>query len=203
MLDSVLRPKIDPPLAFLAGWFASIGVHANHVTFIGLALGLGAAAAIAWEKMALGLVLILASRLADGLDGAIARINGKTEFGGYLDIMADFTFYAAIPVAFAVAIPSAQWPALLLVASFLLSGTSFMAAALVAKSQGWETRAQGEKSFYYLAGLAEGTETIVFFVAFCIFPDWFSTLASIFAGLCLLTALGRTLVVRSMLGRPE
>ena len=199
MFDARLRPLIDPPLARIARLVAALGLSANQVTMIGLSLGLGAALAIAFKAFGIGLLLILASRLADGLDGAVARIRGKTDFGGYLDIVADFAFYAAIPVAFAFAIPAAEWPALVLLASFLLSGTSFLASAIIAEGRGWETRSQGEKSFYYLAGLAEGTETIAFFVVFCLRPDWFATLALVFAGLCLLTALGRTLMLRTML----
>jgi len=201
MFDSTLRPLIDPPLHILGRGLAATGVSANQVTFAGLGLGLGAAVAILFQNFTLALALIVASRLADGLDGAIARIRGKTAFGSYLDIVSDFAFYAAIPVAFGIAFPEARLAALVLVASFILSGGSFLASAIIAAEKGWETRAQGEKSFYYLAGLAEGAETIAFFILFCLLPGWFAPLAYVFAGMCLLTALGRTLVLRSMLER--
>lgn len=199
MLDSLLRPLIDPPLHRTARFVAGAGVGANQMTLIGLGLGLTAAVLIALQQFMPGLILILACRLADGLDGAIARIRGKTAFGGYLDIVCDFVFYAVIPLAFGLAIPEARIAALALVASFLISGVSFLASAIIAAQQGWETRNQGEKSFYYLAGLAEGTETIVVFVLFCLWPEWFSILAFFFSGLCVLTALGRTMMLRSML----
>lgn len=201
MFDSTLRPLIDPPLHILGRALAVTGVSANQVTLVGLGLGLGAAVAILFSNFTLALVLIVASRLADGLDGAVARIRGKTAFGGYLDIVSDFAFYAAIPVAFGIALPEARLAALVLVASFILSGASFLASAIIAAEKGWETRAQGEKSFYYLAGLAEGAETIAFFILFCLMPGWFAPLAYVFASMCLLTALGRTLVLRSMLER--
>jgi phosphatidylglycerophosphate synthase len=201
MFDSTLRPIIDPPLQVLGRVLAATGLSANQVTLAGLGLGLAAAVAIVFQNFMLGLALIVASRLADGLDGAIARIRGKTAFGGYLDIVCDFAFYAAIPVAFGIAFPEARLAALVLVASFILSGGSFLASAVIAAEKGWETRRQGEKSFYYLAGLAEGAETIAFFVLFCLRPDWFVPLAYIFAAMCLLTALGRTLVLRAMLGK--
>lgn len=201
MFDSTLRPIIDPPLQILGRALAATGLSANQVTLAGLGLGLAAAVAIVFQNFLLGLALIIASRLADGLDGAVARIRGKTAFGGYLDIVCDFAFYAAIPVAFGIAFPEARLAALVLVASFILSGGSFLASAIIATEKGWETRAQGEKSFYYLAGLAEGTETIAFFILFCLLPDWFVPLAYVFAAMCLLTALGRTLVLRAMLER--
>jgi len=199
MFDSKLRPLIDPPLSAMARSVARAGVGANQMTLIGLGLGLSAAVAILLQYFAAGLILVLASRLADGLDGAIARIRGKTAFGGYLDIVCDFAFYAAVPLAFGLAIPEARVAALVLVASFLMSGVSFLASAIIAAQQGWETSIQGEKSFYYLAGLAEGTETIVVFALFCLWPEWFPPLAFFFAGMCVLTALGRTLKIRSML----
>jgi phosphatidylglycerophosphate synthase len=201
MFDSTLRPIIDPPLQILGRVLVGTGLSANQVTLAGLALGLSAAVAIIFQNFMLGLALIIASRLADGLDGAVARIRGKTAFGGYLDIVSDFAFYAAIPVAFGIAFPDARLAALVLVASFILSGGSFLASAIIAAERGWETRAQGEKSFYYLAGLAEGAETIAFFVLFCLLPGWFVPLAYVFAAMCVLTAFGRTLVLRSMLER--
>lgn len=199
MFDSTLRPLIDPPLRIMGCALATTGISANQVTLVGLALGLGAALAIVFQNFALALTLIIASRLADGLDGAVARIRGKTAFGGYLDIVSDFTFYAAIPLAFGIAFPEARLAALVLTASFILSGASFLASAIIAAGKGWETRAQGEKSFYYLAGLAEGTETIAFFILFCLLPGWFAPVAYLFAAMCLATAIGRSLVLRDML----
>jgi phosphatidylglycerophosphate synthase len=200
MFDRLLRPVIDPPLNHLGRRMAQAGIRANQVTLAGLGLGLGAALAILAGWLGLALLLILFSRLADGLDGAIARATAKTPFGGYLDILCDFAFYAAIPLAFGLSVPGAQAPALVLLASFILSGVSFLAAAILAASQGWETSAQGEKSFYYLAGLAEGSETILVFCAFCLFPQWFGVIAYAFAVLCVLTAFGRTIDLYRRLG---
>jgi phosphatidylglycerophosphate synthase len=199
MLDRHLRPVIDPPLNALGRQLAMAGLQANHITLAGLGFGLGAAIAILTGQFLLALALILLSRLADGLDGAVARLRGKTTFGGYLDILCDFAFYAAIPLAFGIARAEARVPALVLLASFILSGVSFLAAAIVAEAKGWESRAQGEKSFYYLAGLAEGAETILVFCAFCLLPHWFGAIAYAFAGLCVLTAIGRTLELRRRL----
>jgi hypothetical protein len=53
------------------------------------------------------------------------------------------------------------------------------------------TQARGTKSFYFTTGLMEGTETIAFFVAFVLFPDWFAPLAYLFAALCMMTCISR------------
>ncbi|ROU03268.1 CDP-alcohol phosphatidyltransferase family protein [Histidinibacterium lentulum] len=199
MLDAAARKLIDPPLNALGRRIAGFGVSANAVTLAGFALGLGAAAAIWAGAMGLALVLLLASRLADGLDGAIARATRKTDFGGYLDITADFAFYGAVPLAFVLLDPAANGVAgAVLLASFYVNGTSFLGYAILAEKRGMETTAQGSKSLYFSNGLLEGTETILFFVLICLMPGFFAPLAWVFAVLCLVTAASRVLAARQV-----
>ena len=192
MLDARLRPLIDPPLnragAMLAGW----GVTANALTFSGLTLGLGGAALIAMGHIGWGLALIIVNRLLDGLDGAVARVRGPSDLGGYFDIVADFAFYVSVPVGFGILAPANQLPALVLVASFVLTGVSFLAFAVIAAKRSAETQAHGRKSFFYSTGLAEGAETIAVFIAMCLLPGWFPAIAYAYAGLCVLTVVQRS-----------
>lgn len=192
MLDARLRPLIDPPLNRAGRVLAGLGITANQLTFAGLALGLSGAAAIGLGAIGLGLALIIANRLIDGLDGAVARARGPTDLGGYFDIVADFAFYVAVPVGFGVLAPGNALPALVLVASFVLTGVSFLAFAVIAAKRGAETQAHGRKSFFYSTGLAEGAETIAVFIAMCLFPAWFAVLAYAYAGLCALTVVQRS-----------
>jgi phosphatidylglycerophosphate synthase len=192
MLDAKLRPLIDPPLNRAGAVLARLGVTANGLTCTGLALGLGGAAAIALGHIDWGLALILANRLCDGLDGAVARVRGPSDLGGYFDIVADFAFYVAIPLGFGVMAAANTLPALVLVASFVLTGVSFLAFAVIAAKRGAETHAHGRKSFFYSTGLAEGAETIAVFIAMCLFPAWFGALAYAYAGLCALTVVQRS-----------
>lgn len=192
MLDAKLRPLIDPPLNVAGLTLARIGVSANMLTFAGLALGLGGAIAIAFGQLWLGLAFILANRLFDGLDGAVARVRGPSQLGGYFDIVADFAFYVSIPVGFGVLSADDTLPALVLVASFVLTGVSFLAFAAIAAQRGDETKAHGKKSFFYSTGLAEGAETIVVFVAMCLYPSWFAVIAYCYASLCVLTVFQRS-----------
>jgi phosphatidylglycerophosphate synthase len=192
MLDAKLRPLIDPPLNTLGRVLAGAGITANAITFAGLALGLAGAAAIALGHIGWGLALILANRLLDGLDGAVARARGPSDLGGYFDIVADFAFYVAVPVGFGILAPANALPALVLVASFVLTGVSFLAFAVIAAKRGATTEAHGKKSFFYSTGLAEGTETIAVFVAMCLFPAWFAPLAYGYAALCGLTVFQRS-----------
>jgi phosphatidylglycerophosphate synthase len=192
MLDAKLRPLIDPPLNAVGRRLARWGVTANGLTFTGLALGLGGAAAIAFGHIGWGLALIIANRLADGLDGAVARVRGPSDLGGYFDIVADFAFYVSIPLGFGVLSPANTLPALVLVASFVLTGVSFLAFAVIAGKRGATTEAHGKKSFFYSTGLAEGTETIAVFIAMCLFPAWFGLIAYGYAALCVLTVFQRS-----------
>ncbi|MFP4273771.1 MAG: CDP-alcohol phosphatidyltransferase family protein [Paracoccaceae bacterium] len=199
MLDAAMRRLIDPPLDRMGRWLAARGITADQVTLSGAALGLAAAALIwaGWPGPAL--LPLLLSRLADGLDGAVARQNGRTDFGGFLDIASDFLFYGAVPLAFVLADPAANGAAgAFLLAAFYFNGTSFLGYAILAAKRGMETDAQGIKSLYFSNGLLEGTETILFFVALCLLPGQFAPLAWIFGALCYATALLRIHAARRM-----
>ena len=192
MLDAAARKLIDPPLDRLGRALAARGIPADAVTLTGLALGLASAGLIWAGLFWLALAPLLASRLADGLDGAVARATERTDFGGYLDIAADFLFYGAVPLAFVLHDPSANGVAgAVLLASFYFNGTSFLGYAILAEKRDLQTSAQGVKSLYFSNGLLEGTETIGFFVLLCLLPGFFPPLAFVFALLCYLTALLR------------
>ena len=189
MLDRHARQLIDPPLNKVGQILAARGFTADGVTLIGLGLGLIAALMIGLGVPFWALIPLLASRIADGLDGAVARATRKTDFGGYLDIAVDFLFYGAIPMAFVLHDPSANGAAgAFLLTAFYFNGTSFLGYAILAEKHGHKTDAQGQKSLYYSNGLLEGTETIVFFVILCLLPTYFSPLAWAFGALCFATA---------------
>ena len=192
MFDATLRPLIDPPLERMARAAVSVGWTADGVTVGGFVIGLLAIPAIAFEAYAIGLVLILLNRLADGLDGAVARLTEKTDRGGFLDIAFDFIFYSSIPFAFALADPFANaLAAAFLIFSFIGTGCSFLAYAIMAEKRGLSTDIRGQKSLYYLGGLTEGTETIALLVLACLLPTWFSALAYVFGTLCWITTATR------------
>jgi len=192
MLDGWAKKRLDPLVRPMAAMAARAGFSANAVTIASFIVGLAAAASIAGGWFAAGLFLILASRFGDALDGAVARIDGKTDLGGYLDIVLDFFFYGAVPMGFVLADPAANAVAgAVLILSFYVNGSSFLAYAIMAERRGLETAARGPKSLYFTTGLAEATETIAAFALACIFPGWFPVIAWIFAAMTLYTALAR------------
>lgn len=192
MLDGAMRKLIDGPLNTAGAGLARVGIGANTMTLFGLAVGLAAAVAIAAGWFVLGFVLIAISRLADGLDGAIARATQTTDFGGYLDIAADFLFYGAVPFAFIVADPGANTLAgAVLLLSFYFNGATFLGYAVLAEKHELTTEERGIKSLYFTDGLMEGTETIALFLIVCLWPDVFPVFALVFAALTFATAIGR------------
>lgn len=194
MLDARLRRVIDPPLAVAAGSLVRMGLHADAVTVAGFGLGLLAMLAIALGQPALGLALLLLNRLADGLDGAVARQTRPTDRGGFLDIVLDFILYGGVVFAFALHDPGRNaLPAAFLIFSFVGTGASFLAFAVMAAKRGIVSEARGKKSLYYLGGLTEGAETIVCLALFCLFPAAFPAIAWGFGALCWLTTLARVL----------
>jgi phosphatidylglycerophosphate synthase len=192
MFDGVVRKKIDPALGRISRALAGAGVSANAVTLTGCALGLAAGLAIAQHYFLTAALLTVVSRLCDGLDGGVAKIRGKTDFGGFLDIVLDFVFYGAIPLSFAFADPARNaLPAAALIFSFYVNGASFLAYAIMAEKRGLRSDARGPKSLFFTTGLAEATETIAVFLLACLVPGWFPVLAWGFAAVCIYTALAR------------
>ncbi len=199
MLDPFVRRITAPALESLASRLVRLGVHANIVTLIGFGIGLSVIPALAVQEYGFAIAAILLNRMADGLDGPMARQQtGKlkgSDFGSVLDIVCDFIFYAAVPLGFALGDPAlALWSALLLFA-FIGTGSSFLAFAIMADRHNLSLdkpeKSYGFKGFHYLGGLTEGSETVGVFIACCLWPEYFAWFAGGFSLACLLTTLSR------------
>jgi phosphatidylglycerophosphate synthase len=195
MIDRAATVLLKPGLQWLGRGVVRLGIGADAVTLFGFGLGLAAAAAIAVGEPLAGLALLLASRLMDGLDGAVARLTQPTDRGAFLDITLDFLFYASIPLAFALADPSANaLPAAVLLGAFIGTGSSFLAFALLAERRGLKSKDYPQKGIYYLGGLTEAGETLLCFALMCLWPTHFAWWAYGFAALCAVTIVTRLLV---------
>ncbi|MEZ5824706.1 MAG: CDP-alcohol phosphatidyltransferase family protein [Geminicoccaceae bacterium] len=192
MLDPFMRRFIDGPLTAMGKRLHALSIRADTITWAGFVFGFGCMVAIATGHFMVALMLLIASRLADGLDGAVARIDGATDLGGFLDITLDFIFYSGFVFAFALYDPGSNaLAASFLVFSFIGTASSFLAFAIMAARRGLSSERRGRKSFYYLGGLTEATETLTLFIALCIWPDLFAWAAWLFGMLCWLTTAGR------------
>ena len=178
MLDRHLHPRIKPLLHQCVKVLDKPGITPDGLTLVGFAIGVLALPFLALGWYLAALVVILLNRLLDGLDGALARRRGLTDAGGFLDISLDFLFYALVP---------GGW----LLFAFIGTGSSFLAFAALAAKHQIDNPGYAHKSFYYLGGLTEGTETILLFVLGCLFPAWFVWFAWIFGALCWMTTFTR------------
>lgn len=187
MIDTQVRQIIEKPLVLCARAFIAVGIKADTVTMLGFIIGCLAGIAIWQGSFTIALCLILLSRFCDGLDGTIARQLGATDRGAFLDISLDFLFYSWIPLSFALHDAQNALAATFLIFSFVGTGTSFLSYATIAEKRGVAPTVKANKGIYYLDGLTEGTETILFLCACCIWPNSFVVLATLFGILCLVT----------------
>ncbi|MBL6734780.1 MAG: CDP-alcohol phosphatidyltransferase family protein [Shewanellaceae bacterium] len=192
MLDKYCVPSSQQGLQRLLWLPQRLGLKANNMSVLGFGFGLFACGAIAASQPLIGLIGVLLNRLCDGLDGALARHDGITDAGGFLDVVFDFIFYALVPLAFAVAQPTTNaLAAAFMISAFMATGSCFLAFAALAQTQDLPNPVSQHKSFYYLGGLVEGSETLLCFIACCLVPTAFSTIAWIFGSLCWITAATR------------
>ncbi len=212
MLDKHVVPLIKPPLQGIARSCQRRSLKPDQVTLVGFGFGLVGIALIAGGFAQVALVFLLLNRLADGVDGELARLqalpgsaknqpvneagqgsaDGGSDAGGYLDITLDFVFYALFPLGFALADPAANaLPAAILIASFVGTGASFLAFSSLAAKNNLVHPEFSYKSLFYLNGLAEGTETVLVFVLMCLFPAQFGLIAVFFAVVCGITTINR------------
>lgn len=190
MLDAPLRRRLDPSLGDAGTWLANRGVRPNALTAAGFAVGVGACLAVASNRWPLAIVLWLANRAADGLDGPVARAHGRsarrgaTDLGGFLDIMADFAIYGGIVVAIGYAVPEARLAALAVFLGYYLSGSAFLAWSSLATKR---SMAGDGRSLQFPAGLAEGTETIAAYVIILALPGYTASLLWVWAAVVAIT----------------
>ena len=192
MFDTFFIKNLKRPLHSSALAIDKCGVKANWITVLGFVVGMMAVPALYFEQTGLALLLIIMNRLMDGLDGAVARVQGPTDLGGYLDITLDFIFYSAIVFGFALMNPLENaLAASFVIFSFMGTGSSFLAFAIMAEKRSIERLDYGRKSLYFLGGLAEGSETIAFLVLICVLPEYFVWLAYGFGAICWVTTATR------------
>jgi phosphatidylglycerophosphate synthase len=200
MLDSTLRPVKDRALGPLAGSLRRVPPIA--ISAVGLALSLAAATA-AWQQAPLIAVPCwLLGRVADGIDGIVARSAGTaTDVGGLLDFVFDTIGYAAIPIGLAFGIDDrAGWMATaVLLGTFYLNAVTLGYVAALLEKRNLGAAAHREPTSTTLPrGLIEGSETIVFFTIALTFPQSATAVWWVMAAAVAATALER---IRWAIGR--
>ena len=198
MFDRHLQKLTQKPLSFFAKIILKY-ISANQITIIGFVFGLMMCLFIYLELFFLAIFFLILNRICDGLDGVMARLTVPTYLGAYLDIVLDFIFYSAFILIFGFLDTSNIIITCLLLFSYICTGTTFLAQAIIQPKLDLVQKDESldidiPKSFYYSAGLIEGTETILFMILCLLFPNLYFFFGLIFAILCLLTALSRIFI---------
>lgn len=198
MIDRELRRVLAPTLDGMARRLSRLGARPMHATAGGLILAVGAATAAARGAWIVALCLWLVSRLADGIDGPLARVTGTDgPLGGWADISADFAAYGVFVVGCGIGNPDARVACLVLLLTYYVNGGTLLALAAAAAVRG--VPKQDERTLLFTRSLAEGTETIVVHSVMVLFPVWMSAVAWTFALVVLATIGQRTVVAFRML----
>ncbi|MFT5978624.1 MAG: phosphatidylglycerophosphate synthase [Ilumatobacter sp.] len=200
MLDLRLRSTKERLLAPVAARCPR-SLSAAAVSFVSLACCVGAGVA-AWRgAVILSVILWLAGRVLDGLDGAIARANGSaSDFGGYVDLLFDTIGYAAVPlgIAFGVDQPGTWQVIAVLLGSFYVNSVSWLMLSALLEKRG--ERAGGEQTSVTMpTGLIEGTETIVLFSIALALPQHADVTFAMMAGGVAIGVLQRAIAARRLL----
>jgi phosphatidylglycerophosphate synthase len=203
MLDSTLRPLKDSLLAPLArGPLRNVPPIVVSLAALGASLG---AAVAAWQgAIVASVALWLLGRALDGLDGVVARVNGRqSDLGGLYDFLFDTIGYAAIPLGLAAGVnTTATWIATAVVLStFYLNAVSLghVAAMLEKRSLG-AAQTGAATSTILPRGLVEGTETVIFFTVALALPASAWIVWTVMAAAVSITVIERTRWIARRLG---
>jgi phosphatidylglycerophosphate synthase len=192
MFDEPFRIRFAAISGPAGAWLARRGVSPNHVTGVAFVTGIGAAWLVAAGHPYGALAMWLASRVADGLDGAVARAAGATSaLGGYLDITLDMAAYAAMVVGFSVAYPAFNTAWISILAGYVLVITTTLALSEAAALAGRRVSATN-RTFQFTPGLAEAGETTGMYTLWLLLPQYLEPLAWVWAVALLATGVQRT-----------
>lgn len=175
MLDAIVRPYIAPSLDKVAERTEALNVPVNVITLVALGVGLIGCFFVAIQSYMFGLIFILGSRVLAGVDGAIARRTGGSDFGIYLDRVCDYIFYAAFVFFFVLASQAHYLAGMFVLFSYVGMAVSHLVHVGIAERRNQRVPA---------SGLVGHSEIIVFMVLVCLFPASFSAMAFLFGLLC-------------------
>ncbi|EXF23849.1 membrane protein [Nesterenkonia sp. AN1] len=198
MFDTRLRAALGPTLDTGARWLDKPWITPNRLTTLNLSAGLASAGLAATQHWVLALLMWLLCRLADGLDGPLARRRERESSpasgqGGFFDICADFIVYGATVIGVAIgasaAFDASLLPFMLVLFAYYINGAAFLAFSSIAEKDG-RTLDDG-RSLSFLGGLAEGGETVLVHSLWLILPMFAGPIALVWGLLVCLSAAQR------------
>jgi len=160
MLDSIFgaNPDIKRVQSRCARILFSLGISANVATILAALAGVASGFAFARGHVTWAIAALAVSATLDALDGTIAReCAAPSAMGGVLDLTADRVVEACVIVGIAWRDPALYFPALVLVGTWYVNITVFLAV-------GAALERPGAKLIEYPPGILERTEAIIFFI---------------------------------------
>eukprot|EP01095_Lingulamoeba_sp_RSL-Kostka_P001779 TRINITY_DN1257_c0_g3_i8.p1 TRINITY_DN1257_c0_g3~~TRINITY_DN1257_c0_g3_i8.p1 ORF type:complete len:216 (-),score=31.22 TRINITY_DN1257_c0_g3_i8:183-830(-) len=177
MLDRRLRivkEEVCKPIAIV---FSKLGMSATYITVIGFMIGLLSPLCFCYRLYFYGNLFWWINRIFDGVDGVVARMNNQTsDFGGYVDIVCDFIIYSLIPIGLVIGTNEPSDDLYIILAlmegSFFVNAVSQMFLSSILEKRNYGSKVQGEMTTVTMPdGLIEGTETLISFSIFMLFPS--------------------------------
>jgi archaetidylinositol phosphate synthase len=160
MLDTIFaaNPDIKRAQSRCARALFRVGISANVATILAALAGIASGIAFARDRMTWAIAALAISAAFDALDGTIAReCAAPSPLGGVLDLSADRVVEACVIVGIAWRDPALYFPALILVATWYVNITIFLAV-------GAALEGPSAKLIEYPPGILERTEAIIFFI---------------------------------------
>lgn len=193
MLDTHARRFVQPLLTACAQWMQRRGWTPNGVTTGAFGVGVLAAGAVYVELPWLAVCLLWISGALDALDGTLARLTKQASpWGTLLDVTFDRLVELGILIAIGLKYPQHLLGLLLLTASIVVAMTVFLTVGALSERQ-------GEKSFYYQAGVAERTEGFILLTILIVLPAYLAWTIGLFLFLELFTCAQRLREARRLL----
>jgi CDP-diacylglycerol---glycerol-3-phosphate 3-phosphatidyltransferase len=101
MFDGYLRKPVDRAVKPVGIWLRRTRLSPDHLTIAGIVFAVGAAVAIGWGFLQLGLFLVVLAALPDLLDGALAKASNTSSprgafFDSVIDRVTDGLFFCGV-----------------------------------------------------------------------------------------------------------
>lgn len=184
MFDGKFRVSVDKAVKPLGDGLRKTGLAPDHLTIIGLVIAVGAATAIGFGHLKLGLLLVVLAALPDLLDGALAKASNTSSqrgafFDSTVDRFADALLFGGVCWHFAVS----DEPTYIVMLPFAIMAFSSVISYMRAKAESLGLDAKG--------GLMERAERIIALCLGLLFEPLLTWILWTMLALTLVTAVQR------------
>jgi CDP-diacylglycerol---glycerol-3-phosphate 3-phosphatidyltransferase len=155
MFDGTFRKPVDRAVKPIGNALRRTGLTPDHLTIVGLLVGIGAGVAIGSGRLWIGAALVVLAALPDLLDGALAKASGSSSqrgafFDSTVDRVTDLFLLGGIAWYFAT---DPDFSGQLAMLPFAIAGVSSLISYQRAKAESLNIDAKG--------GLMERAERII------------------------------------------